>query len=135
MSDWQRTSRVDLQFDLEQQIMAVWNTKEELELFLEAYIDGPKPMTEDEVHNIVYGIACMHNLKSDKAFRTFESLLKAFKQEKEDMDTDTRNEALEEAARVVETFGLDPIALAPTESIRAGLARQIRKLKTEGDDS
>ena len=132
MKEWHNTNRCNLQFDLEQQIMAMWGTKEELELFLDYYIDGPKEMTEDEVHNIVYGIACMHHLKSDKAFRTFESLLKALKQEKEDRDTDTRDKALGEAARVVETFGLDPIAMSPTESIRSGLARQIRKLKVEG---
>lgn len=129
------SDRVNLQFDLEQQIMAVWGTKEDLELFLEAYIDGPAPMTEDQVHNIVYGIVCMHELKCDKAFRTFEKLLKAIKQEREDRDIYTRDQALEEAATVVETFGLSPIALPPVESVRAGLARQIRKLKTEGDDS
>lgn len=129
------SDRINLQFDLEQQIMAVWETKEELELFLEAYMDGPNKMTEDEVHNTVYGIACIHNLKCDKAFRTFEKLLKALKQEKEDRDIYTRDQALEEAAKVVETFGLSPIALPPVESVRAALARQIRKLKTEGDDS
>lgn len=129
------SDRINLQFDLEQQIMAMWGTKEEIELFLEAYIDGPAPMTEDQVHNTVYGIACLHDLKCDKAFRTFEKLLKALKQEKEDRDIYTRDQALEEAATVVETFGLSPIALPPVESVRAGLARQIRKLKTEGEDS
>ena len=133
--EWRKTDRCNLQFDLEQQIMSMWGTKEELELFLDAYMDGPAEMTEDEVHNIVYGIACMHNLKSDKAFRTFESLLKAFRAEREDRDIYTRNEAFEEAAKVVETFGLGPVAMPPVESTRSALARQIRKLKIEGDDS
>jgi len=135
MKEWHKTDRCSLQFDLEQQIMSMWGTKEELELFLDAYMDGPKEMDEDEVHNIVYGIACMHNLKSDKAFRTFESLLKAFREEKEGVGTHTRNEALEEAAKVVETFGLGPVSLPPVESTRSALARQIRKLKIEGEDS
>ena len=133
--EWHKTDRCNLQFDLEQQIMAMWGTKEELELFLDAYMDGPAEMDEDEVHNIVYGIACMHNLKSDKAFRTFESLLKAFREEKEGVGTHTRNEALEEAAKVVETFGLGPVAMPQLESTRSALARQIRKLKIEGEDS
>jgi hypothetical protein len=133
--EWHKTNRCNLQFDLEQQIMSMWGTKEELELFLDAYMDGPAGMTEDEVHNIVYGIACMHELKSDKAFRTFESLLKAFRAEKEGVGTHTRNEALEEAAKVVETFGLGPVSLPPVESTRSILSRQIRKLKIEGDDS
>lgn len=135
MKEWHKTDRCNLQFDLEQQIMSMWGTKEELELFLEAYSDGPTPMTEDDVHNIVYGIVCMHDLKSDKAFRTFESLLKAFRAEKEGIGTHTRNEALEEAAKVVETFGLGPVFMLQLEFIRSALARQIRKLKIEGEDS
>ena len=133
--EWRKTDRCNLQFDLEQQIMAMWGTKEELELFLDYYMDGPKSMTEDEVHNLVYGIACMHNLKSDKAFKTFESLLKALKMERDDLGINKRNEALEEAAKVVETFGLGPVSLPPVESTRSALARQIRKLKIEGEDS
>jgi hypothetical protein len=131
--EWHKTDRCNLQFDLEQQIMAMWGTKEELELFLDYYMDVPKPMTEDEVHNLVYGIACMHNLKSDKAFKTFESLLKALKRERDDLGINKRNEALEEAAKVVESFGLNPVAMPQTESTRDMLARQIRKLKVEGD--
>jgi len=139
MKEWDDNSvtgkRINLQFDLEQQILSMWGTKEELDIFLEAYMDGPKPMTEDEVHNIVYGVACMHDLKSDKAFRTFENLLKAYKEEREEASTQQVNEALEQAARVVETYGLDPISVLPTESFRDGIARQIRKLKIEGEDS
>jgi hypothetical protein len=122
-------------FDLEQQILQMWNTKDDLDLFLEAYLDGPKPMTEDEVYNVVYGIACMHDIKCDKAFRTFESLLKAYKEEREGTSTQQVNEALEQAARLVETYGLDPISVLPTESFRDGIARQVRKLKIEGEDS
>jgi predicted DNA-binding transcriptional regulator YafY len=113
----------------------MWNTKDDLELFLESYMDGPKPMTEDEVHNIVYGIACMHDLKSDRAFRTFEKLLKEIHDAKAEDTMSKVNEALEQAARVVETHGLDPVSILPTESFRDGIARQIRKLKIEGEDS
>jgi hypothetical protein len=139
MKDWDDYSvtgkRINLQFDLEQQIMQLWNTKEDLDLFLEAYYDGPKTMTQDDVHNIVYGIACMHDIKCDKAFRTFENLLKAYKEEREGASTQQVNEALEQAARLVETYGLDPISVLPTESFRDGIARQIRRLKIEGEDS
>lgn len=139
MKDWDDNSargrRINLQFNLEQEILALWNTKEDLEVFLEAYMDGPKPMTEDETHNLVYGIACMHDLKCDKAFRTFENLLKAYKEEREGVDTDSYNEALEQAAKVVETEGLDCVVLPPTESIRDRLARKIRAMKVNRDDS
>lgn len=122
-------------FDLEQQILQMWNTKDDLDLFLEAYLDGPKPMTEDEVYNVVYGIACLHDLKSQKAFRTFEKLLKDIHDAKAEDTMSKVNEALEQAARVVETHGLDPVSILPTESFRDGIARQIRKLKIEGEDS
>jgi len=126
--------RAELQFDLEQQIMLTWQTKEDLETFLEAYMDGPTPMTEDQAHNLVYGIVCMHDLRCNKAFHLFEKLLKAYREELEGVRMLGYNEALEEAARVVETYGLDPISVLPTESFRDGIARQIRKLKT-GEDS
>ena len=126
--------RAELQFDLEQQIMLTWQTKEDLETFLEAYMDGPKPMTEDQTHNLVYGIVCMHDLRCNKAFHLFERLLKAYREELEGVRMLGYNEALEEASRVVETYGLDPISVLPTESFRDGIARQIRKLKT-GEDS
>jgi len=126
--------RAELQFDLEQQIMLTWQTKEDLETFLEAYMDGTTPMTEDQTHNLVYGIVCMHDLRCNKAFHLFEKLLKAYREELEGVRMLGYNEALEEAARVVETYGLDPISVLPTESFRDGIARQIRKLKT-GEDS
>jgi hypothetical protein len=53
-------------FDLEQDIMQLYNTSEDLDLFLKAYIDGETPMTEDHVWNIVYGIKCMQVLRADK---------------------------------------------------------------------
>ena len=126
---------MSIRFDLEQQILQMWNTKDDLDLFLEAYLDGPKPMTEDEVYNVVYGIACLHDLKSQKTFNTFEKLLKEIHDAKTEATMSQVNEALEQAARVVETYGLDPISVLPTESFRDGIARQIRKLKIEGEDS
>ena len=36
-------------FDLESAIQTVWNTKDDLELITQQMVDGPEPMTEDEL--------------------------------------------------------------------------------------
>jgi len=63
-------------FDLEQDIMQLYNTSEDLDLFLKAYIDGETPMTEDKVWNIVYGIKCMQVLRADKVLDGMARVLK-----------------------------------------------------------
>lgn len=125
---YQPTRRQDLQFDLEQQIMQTWHTKEDLEVFLEAYMDGPTPMTEDETHNIVYGIACMHDLRCSRAFKTFEDLLKEVKEERDTMVQAAREQAFHEAADAVAALSDVPFVSAPTESFRDRAVKAILNL-------
>ena len=122
------TRRQDLQFDLEQQIMQAWNTKEDLELFLERYMDDPKPMSEDEVHNVVYGIVCMHELRCQKAFKTFEDFLKELREERDGVVQAARQEALQEASDVVAGLSDAPFMSAPTESFRDRAVKTILNL-------
>jgi hypothetical protein len=60
------------QFDLEQKIMQIWSTKEDLMLFLKAYIDFPEPMSEDDVMNTILGIASMHELRCQDLFNAYK---------------------------------------------------------------
>ena len=122
------TRRQDLQFDLEQQIMQAWNTKEDLELFLERYMDDPKPMSEDEVHNVVYGIVCMHELRCQKAFKTFEDFLKELREERDGVVQAARQEALQEASDAVAALSDAPFMSAPTESFRDRAVKTILNL-------
>lgn len=62
-------------FDLEQAILAMWSTKEDIDLLLEQYLDGPKPMTEDEVSNFLIGLAAIHDARGQRAFSIFEKLV------------------------------------------------------------
>lgn len=64
--------------DLEDDLMSAWNTSNDLKLFLERFYNGPKTMTVDEVYNIVSGIQEMHELRSQRAWDTFEGLTKTF---------------------------------------------------------
>lgn len=126
--NYQPTKRQNLQFDLEQQIMQTWSTKEDLEMFLEAYMDGHSPMSEDETHNIVHGIACIHNLRCDKAFRTFENFLKELREERDGVVQAARQEALQEASDAVAALSDSPFMSAPTESFRDRAVKAILNL-------
>jgi hypothetical protein len=111
----------DLFFDLEQDILRIWGIKEDIELFLQKYMDGPQPMTEDEVHNYVSGLMHVTELRCSKAFETYEQYCAVRREEKDDV--------IERAAQIVETEGLEPAMSVPPEPLRARLARQIRNLK------
>lgn len=58
--------------DLEQAIMTVWSTADDLKLFSEAYYDGPREMTIDETYNHVAGIICMLELRMEKLYDTYK---------------------------------------------------------------
>jgi len=58
--------------DLEDAIMAVWTTNEDLKLFLEFYYDGPQEMTIDEAYNHLEGLRCVFNLRMEKLFDTYK---------------------------------------------------------------
>lgn len=62
-------------FDLEQQIFSCWNVKEDLDTLTEAILDGRKPMTEDEISNVLIGMSQLYDLKFQKLQAIFESLV------------------------------------------------------------
>ena len=53
-------------FELEQDIMKLYNICQDIDLFLQNHIDGPRAYTEDEVWNILHGLRCMHELRIDR---------------------------------------------------------------------
>lgn len=64
-----------VRFDLEQAIMQLWNTAEDIKLLYEHYYDNPKRMTEDEVANALIGIYTLANIRGQKTFDLYEKLL------------------------------------------------------------
>lgn len=113
----------NLRFDMEQEIMRIWGLKEDLELFHEKYLDGPKPMTEDEVSNTLAGLITLTDLRCEKAFNTFEKWCSADYERQQEFDN-----VLEIAANIAETEGLHD-ASVPREDFRTRIARKIRSLK------
>jgi hypothetical protein len=63
-------------FELEDKIMSVWSTKEDLELFMRQYLDCEKVMSEDEVSNVILGIIELHELRCNELFDTYTKVFK-----------------------------------------------------------
>lgn len=60
-------------FDLENNIMSCWNTKDDIDLLADAIAN--KSMTQDEIQNALLGIASLHQMRCQKLMDTFEDLI------------------------------------------------------------
>ena len=64
-------------FNLEEEILNVWHTKDDLDAIMERVFDDPDgPMTEDEVGNLLIGLSELHNTRCKKLFYVFETMIK-----------------------------------------------------------
>ena len=63
-----------LSFDLEQHLLDTWTTGNDIELLAENIME--RGMTNDEIVNVLIGLASLHNMKCQRAFDTFEALHK-----------------------------------------------------------
>lgn len=46
--------------------MRLYSICEDIDLFLQQHIDGPRAFTEDEVWNILHGLRIMHELRINR---------------------------------------------------------------------
>ena len=64
------------QTKLEDKIMRAWATSDDLEDFIMHYYEGTKPMTADDVFNVVWGIKELHEIRMQQLMdlycRTFQ---------------------------------------------------------------
>jgi benzoyl-CoA reductase/2-hydroxyglutaryl-CoA dehydratase subunit BcrC/BadD/HgdB len=51
--------------NLEDAIYKAWQTSDDLEMFYKHHGDHPKPMSEDEVSNMIYGIKQLHDMRME----------------------------------------------------------------------
>ena len=63
-------------FNLEAEIMNVWNTKDDLNAITSRMMDDPDPMTEDDIANVLIGLSELHDIRCKKLFNVFESMVK-----------------------------------------------------------
>ena len=60
-------------FDLEQGIMKCWNVTEDIDLLFENVMDTE--MTKDDIANALLGMKVMYDMKFEKLFKCFETLV------------------------------------------------------------
>ena len=70
--------------DLEDKIMSVWGTSDDIDTFLYRYLDSPAgELSEDDISNTLLGIKTLHDQRCQKLWDAFEEVLKS--------DADGRN--------------------------------------------
>ena len=63
-------------FNLEAEIMSVWNTKDDLESITSRMMDDPDPMSEDDIANVLIGLTELHDIRCKKLFNVFEAMVR-----------------------------------------------------------
>lgn len=63
--------------DLEQEILAAWNVVEDIKTIYENVLNN-ESMTKDDIANVLLGLSILYGMKFQKAFDTFESLVKEY---------------------------------------------------------
>ena len=63
-------------FKLEEHLGDCASIQEELEAILYKVGDSPKPPTEDELTNMLIGVIELSKVRHERAFNTFETLVK-----------------------------------------------------------
>ena len=61
-------------FDLEQEIMNCWNVTDDIDLLYENVLE--KEMSVDDIANALLGMKTLYQMKFEKCFETFETVIK-----------------------------------------------------------
>lgn len=60
------------QIQLEEKIMRVWATSDDLEDFIMQFYEGSSRMTDDEVFNVIWGLKELHDIRMNQLFDAFK---------------------------------------------------------------
>lgn len=63
--------------NLEQEILAAWNVVEDIKTVYENVLNN-ESMTKDDIANVLLGLSILYGMKFQKAFDTFEALVKEY---------------------------------------------------------
>ena len=64
-----------LRFEMEEQIMAVWNIANDINTISESIMDNPEDWSTDRISNVLIGVSIMCDVKSTKLFKLFETMI------------------------------------------------------------
>ena len=62
-------------FDLEDALMKVEQTSEDLDLITEMFLDREVASTQDEMSNVLIGLSALHRYRCEKTFSIFEEMV------------------------------------------------------------
>lgn len=60
-------------FDLEQDIMKCWNVTDDIDMLMENVME--RDMSNDDIANALLGLKTLYNMKFEKMFADFETLV------------------------------------------------------------
>lgn len=63
-------------FDLEQAIMALWGTVEDIQLIYEHYYEHHESMSVDDMANVLLGLQQLVHMRGQKTFDIFERIVR-----------------------------------------------------------
>ncbi len=62
--------------NLEEEIMNVWQTRDDLDAITDRILDDPNgPMTEDEIGNVLIGLSELFETRCKKLWKVFETMV------------------------------------------------------------
>ena len=62
-------------FDLEEEIMKVWQTEDDLDAVVHRMMEDPDPIPNKEIANLLIAVSKLHDLRCQKLFDVFEKMV------------------------------------------------------------
>jgi hypothetical protein len=62
-------------FDLEEEIMNIWQTEDDLDAVVHRMMEDPDPIPNKEIANLLIAVSKLHNLRCQKLFDIFEKMV------------------------------------------------------------
>ena len=62
-------------FDLEEEIMKVWQTEDDLDAVVHRMMEDPDPIPNKEIANLLISVSKIHDLRCQKLFDIFEKMV------------------------------------------------------------
>ena len=73
--------------ELEDKVMGVWTTCEDIDTFLYRYLDSPAgDMSEDDIANTLIGIKALHEQRCQRLWDAFEEVIKSTKEKGKEVE-------------------------------------------------
>ena len=73
--------------ELEDKVMGVWATCEDIDTFLYRYLDSPAgDMSEDDIANTLLGIKALHEQRCQRLWDAFEEVIKSTKEKGKEVE-------------------------------------------------